>query len=715
MIPNEQFVIDYLAYKAGRPLKVRELAKALDISERDYSGFRAMVRRLTESGRLVLLKRNRLGVPAALNLVIGNISISKGGYGTITTDVGEPVVILPDDTLTALDGDKVMVRVGTGPEDELSGKVIKVIERSARDIVGTFRAKKNFNYVVPDNRKIHRDIYIPNQFSRKARDGEKVVVRVSEWEDYLTNPEGEVTERLGMPHEPGVDLLTVIRNYQLADKFRPEVMAEAVVAEKLFSQEEIGRRRDFTGEVIYTIDPEDAKDHDDAITVQKTARGFRLGVFIADVSHFVPEGSELDKEAFRRGNSVYLPGAVIPMLPEKLSNDLCSLKPNRKRLVYVTIIEFDDAGKVLGYEIVEGVINSRAKLSYEEVQDYFDKGQSPNGLGKVAENLSMARRLAAILTKKRMSEGSLDFDLPEAKIILNSRGEIVEIGNRVRMESHRLVEEFMLAANRVVALHVFRLGQKFLYRVHDKPDLEKLEAFSYLVSTLGYNFPVSDHMKPIQFAHFLDKIKGKPEEELLNELMLRSMKKAVYQAQNIGHFGLAFSHYTHFTSPIRRYPDLIVHRLLKKLKSGRYPEKLYKRIDSILTNVGRHCSETERNAEAAEREAIKVKQVVYMADRIGQEYSGVISGILNFGFFVRLADIGAEGMVRLSTLDDDYYKFDPKHFRLVGSATGKIFRLGDTVRVGVMSVDKSRNEINLYLIQPEGDKKKSRKGRRYRR
>jgi ribonuclease R len=273
----------------------------------------------------------------------------------------------------------------------------------------------------------------------------------------------------------------------------------------------------------------------------------------------------------------------------------------------------------------------------------------------------------------------------------------------------------MLAANRVVALHVFRLGQKFLYRVHDKPDLEKLEAFSYLVSTLGYNFPVSDHMKPLQFARFLDKIKGKPEEELLNELMLRSMKKAVYQPQNIGHFGLAFSHYTHFTSPIRRYPDLIVHRLLKKLKSGRYPEKLYKRIDSILTNVGRHCSETERNAEAAEREAIKIKQVAYMAEKIGQEYNGVISGILNFGFFVRLADIGAEGMVRLSTLDDDYYKFDPKHFRLVGNATGKIFRLGDTVRVGVMSVDKSRNEINLYLIQPEGSKKKSRKGRRYRR
>ncbi|MEP0829252.1 MAG: ribonuclease R [bacterium] len=715
MIPNEQFIIDFLAYKAGRPLKVRELAKALSIAERDYSTFRTMVRKLTESGRLVLLKSNRLGVPAALNLVIGNISISKGGYGTITTEAGEPVVILPDDTLTALDGDKVMVRVGTGPEDELSGKVIKVIERSGRDIVGTFRAKKNFNYVVPDDRKIHRDIYIPNQYSRKARDGEKVVVRVSEWEDYLTNPEGEVTERLGMPYEPGVDLLTVIRNYQLADRFRPEVIAEAEMAEKLFSQDEIGRRRDFTGEIIYTIDPEDAKDHDDAISVQKTARGYRLGVFIADVSHFVPEGSELDKEAFRRGNSVYLPGAVIPMLPEKLSNDLCSLKPNRKRLVYATIIEFDDNGKVLGYEITEGVINSRAKLSYEEVQEYFDKGQSSDGMGKVAENLSLARQLAAVLTRKRMLEGSLDFDLPEAKIILNSRGEIVEIGNRVRLESHRLIEEFMLAANRVVALHVFRLGQKFLYRVHDKPDLEKLEAFSYLVSTLGYNFPVSDHMKPLQFARFLDKIKGKPEEELLNELMLRSMKKAVYQPQNIGHFGLAFSHYTHFTSPIRRYPDLIVHRLLKKLKTGRYPEKLNKRIDSILTNVGRHCSETERNAEAAEREAIKVKQVAYMAEKIGQEYNGVISGILNFGFFVRLADIGAEGMVRLSTLEDDYYKFDPKHFRLVGNATGRIFRLGDTVRVGVMSVDKSRNEINLYLIQPEMSRKRSRRGRRHRR
>ena len=712
---KDQYIIDYLAYKAGRPLKLRELAHELRISEKEYPSFRGAVKKLIDSGKLVKLRRNRLGVPSELNLVVGNISISKGGYGTTFTESVEPVVIPPADTMTALDGDKVMVRVEAGDENELHGKVIKVLERASRNIIGTFRIGRNFSFVVPDNKKVQRDIYIPVKLSQKARDGERVVARINSWEDALSNPEGEVLERIGMPGEPGVDLLTVIKNYELPEEFPRKVIEETEEAAAFFAPEELGRRHDFTRDIIYTIDPEDAKDHDDAISVTKTPQGYRLGVHIADVSFFVREGTMLDKEAFERGNSVYLPGMVIPMLPEKLSNDLCSLRPNRKRLVYSALINFDVDGNMRDWELCEGVINSKAKLSYEEVQEFFNTGKSGDGVGKVAENLLLARQLASLLQKKRIAEGSLDFDLPEAKIVLNSRGEIIEIGNRVRLESHRLIEEFMLAANKAVALHVFRMGQKFLYRVHDKPDMEKLEAFSYLVSTLGYHFPVSDTVKPIQFARFLEKIKGKPEEELLNELALRSMKKAVYQPQNIGHFGLAFTHYTHFTSPIRRYPDLMVHRLLRKLKSGRYPEKLSKRIDNILTNVGQHCSETERTAEAAEREAIKIKQVAFMAERIGQEYVGVISGLLNFGFFVRLGGTGAEGMVRLSSLDDDYYKYDADHFRLVGRRTGRVFRLGDQVTVGIQTVDKVKNEINLFLVEAaEPQKRKSKRKHRQR-
>jgi ribonuclease R len=711
---SQSQIIDFLAFKAGRPLKLKELARELDIVEKEYPSFRAAVKQLLADGRLVKLRRNRLGVPSELNLVVGQITISKGGSGITLSDSDRQIVVAPAYTLTALDGDKVMVRVSGEVEGEIHGKVIKVLERAERNIVGIFRTGPHFDFIVPDNKKIHRDIHIAPGLSKKARDGERVIARITQWDDPYRIPDGEVIEKIGMPGDPGIDLLTVIKSFNLPEDFPRRVTDEAEQAMQYYTSEEIERRRDFTGDMIYTIDPVDAKDHDDAVSVEKTAKGYRLGVYIADVSFFVRENTVLDKEAFDRGNSIYLPGMVIPMLPEKLSNDLCSLKPHRKRLVFAVLMDIDDKGKMIGYEINEGVICSKAKLNYEQVQEFFDTRRDDDAIARVADGLKPARELARILFDKRMADGSLDFDLPEAIISVNDKGEIINISNRVRLESHRLIEEFMLAANKAVALHVFRLGQKFLYRVHDRPDKEKVEAFSYLVSTLGYHFPASDNMKPIQFARFLDHLKGKPEEEFLNELMLRSMKKAVYQPQNIGHFGLAFTHYTHFTSPIRRYPDLMVHRLLKKLKHGRYSDKLNKQLATVLVNVGRHCSETERTAEAAEREAIKIKQVAYMANHIGQEYQGIISGILNFGFFVRLGETAAEGMVRLSTLDDDYYKYDEKHFRLVGRRTGRIFRLGDPVAVGIQSVDKVRNEINLYLVESEmreSPRKKKRRGK----
>jgi ribonuclease R len=614
---------------------------------------------------------------------------------------------------TAFDGDRVMVRVGSGPDDELYGVVIKVIHRTEKNIVGILRRGPNFSNVIPDDKKFRRDIYIPNRLTRKAADGQRVLARITSWDDPYRNPEGEIREVIGWPGEPGVDLKTVILSHGLPEKFPKKVLENAEKASDYFTRAEIKRRRDFSREIICTIDPEDAKDFDDAISVVKTENGFRLGVYIADVSHFVRDGSPTDKEAFERGNSIYLPGMVIPMLPEKLSNDLCSLRPNRLRLTYAVVIDFTSKGKAVDWRIVEGVINSRARLTYEEVQKFFDTGVQNIRIKRVAKCLTTARELALILQQNRLKGGSLDFDLPEAKIVLNKRGEIAEIGNRIRLESHRLVEEFMLAANRVVALHVFRLGQKLLYRVHDRPDKEKLEAFSVLMSSLGYSFPVSENVKPIQLARFLNKVKGKPEEEFVNELMLRSMKKAVYQPHNIGHFGLAFTHYTHFTSPIRRYPDLLVHRLLKKLDKGRYPEKLAKQLDSILTHIGKHCSETERIAETAEREAVRIKQVAFMANHLGERYHGVISGLLNFGFFVRLKDIGIEGMIRLSSLDDDYYNFDEKQFRLVGRQTGRIFKMGDPVEVGVLAVDKIKNRIDLFLVDSDGNKirrtKRSRK------
>ncbi|MEW5923400.1 MAG: ribonuclease R [Candidatus Zixiibacteriota bacterium] len=712
---NESFIIDFLRYKAGRPLKPRELAKEIGVGERGYVAFRRLVKELIDSGRLVILKGGRIGVPSELNLVVGTIAITRGGKGTIFTETGEPVVIDSTNLLTALDGDKVMVRVGSRPEQELQGAVIKVIERAEKDIVGIFQRGRHFSTIIPDDKKVRRNIYVPNALSNNAGDGERVVARITAWDDPYRNPEGEVLEVLGKPGDQGVDIKTVIKSFNLPEEFPPAVLEEAGKVGAYFSPNEIKRRRDFTGETVYTIDPIDAKDFDDAITVSRTDNGYRLGVFIADVSFYVRDNTLLDKEAFNRGNSVYLPGTVIPMLPEELSNDLCSLKPNKKRLVYGAIINFDDKGKPLDWEITDGIINSRARLNYEEVQQFFDSGTVTERIKRVADNLTLARELARILHNRRIANGSLDFDLPKPMIIINKKGEITEIRHSVRLESHRLVEEFMLAANQAVAVHVTRLGQKFLFRVHDRPDLEKLEAFSYLMKTLGYDFPVSETIKPMQFSNFLLKVKGRPEEELINELMLRSLKKAVYQPKNVGHFGLAFKHYTHFTSPIRRYPDLIVHRLLRKLVDGSYPVKLAQKLDNVLSNIGRHCSDTERNAEAAEREAIKFKQVAYMARHIGEQFKGVISGVLNFGFFVRLNDLGVEGMVRVSTLGDDYYLFEERSYRLVGRRTGRVFRMGDAVEVGVLSVDKLKNDINFYLVEtqpPPVQKERHRKGGR---
>jgi ribonuclease R len=487
----------------------------------------------------------------------------------------------------------------------------------------------------------------------------------------------------------------------LPQEFPEEVLIDAENAAVMPSAAELRGRTDFTKECIYTIDPADAKDHDDAVSVENLDSGFRLGVHIADVSHFVQPGTVVDKEAFERGNSVYLPGTVIPMIPEILSNDLCSLKPNRRRLAHSIVIDFDRRGKMLRWEMHDSLVKSHAKLSYEEVQEFFDGKKPSERAARVGENLQVARQLATILSKRRFSQGSLDFDLPESKIIMNAQGEVLELGNRIRLESHRLVEEFMLVANRAVALEIFRKGQPLLYRVHDKPNLERLNDFSNMMARLGLSFPVDPDLKPIHFARFLERVQGRPDADFINELMLRSMQKAVYQSKNLGHFGLAFTHYAHFTSPIRRYPDLLIHRLLRQLKGGKYPPAFARRVVSVIDNVGEHCSATERVAERAEREAVRVKQVGFMARHVGDEFQGVISGVTGYGFFVRLEGLGAEGLVRLSSLDDDYYQHEDKRYRLIGKRTGRIFRLGDGVRVGVLKVDKVSNEIDLFVVDPD--------------
>ncbi|MBD3403378.1 ribonuclease R [candidate division GN15 bacterium] len=705
---DKEQILDFFRVDADRPLRMKELAKAFGVDDSSYTNFRKLVKDLIDSGELVKLKGGRIGLAKDLNVLTGNISINRKGVGYLERSGEAEDLLIPQNELhTALDGDRVMVRLTGKHFGREAGSVIRVLDRADRNIVGVFRTGRSFHFVVPDNPRIHRDIYIPASESKKAKDGEKVVAVLTAWDHPWLNPEGKVIERLGYPGQPGVDMRAVIKSFNLPEEFPPEVLDAAERAAAKLTKDEMAGRLDLSQECIYTIDPSDAKDHDDAVSVEKTNTGYKLGVHIADVSFFVEPGSPLDDEAFERGNSVYLPGMVIPMLPENLSNDVCSLKPNRKRLSHSAFMEFDKKGKMTKWSFADTVIKSKAKLSYEEVQAFFDGGKVPERVKRVADNLTAARELAQLLTRRRMAEGSLDFDLPEAKIILNQKGEVLELGHKIRLESHRLVEEFMLAANKAVAREVFRQGRPFLYRVHDKPDLEKLEAFAYMMKRLGYNFVVSKTMRPKDFSRFLDDIKDAPEADFINELMLRSMKKAVYQRDNIGHFGLAFTHYTHFTSPIRRYPDLLVHRLLRTLRKKKFNAAFTKRVINVIDHVGDHCSETERQAEAAERQAVKVKQVAYMANRLGEEYQGVISGVTSYGFFVRLDNLGVEGLVKMSTMDDDFYRYEEGNYRLIGRRKGRTFRLGDAVRVGVLSVDTIAGEIDLFL--PEEARKPAKK------
>lgn len=683
-------------------MKMKELAEALSISKSGYGSFRTAVKQLIEGGALVKLKRGRIGIPDEMNITTGQMAITKSGTGFLIREGEDRDILIPAARLhNALHGDKVMVRLTGLSGGRPSGIVIKVIERAQTNVVGIFRQGPSFAFVVPDNSRFHRDLYIPSRLTLRALEGEKVVAVLTSYDDPSRNPEGKIIERLGMPTARGVDMLTIMRSYNLPDRFPAKVLSQAEEAAEAFDSGDTTGRLDLSGDCIYTIDPADAKDHDDAVSVRKTKSGYRLGVHIADVSHFVRPGTMLDKEAFLRGNSVYLPGMVVPMLPELLSNDVCSLKVNRRRLAHSVFIEFNGKGEMLRWELADTIIKSKAKLAYEEVQQFFDDGSAPPKIARVAENLGLARKLSQLLSKRRFAQGSLDFDLPEAKIILNDRGEVLELGHRVRLESHRLVEEFMLVANQAVALEIFRKALPFIYRVHDRPDLEKLQNFSHMMTRLGYRFPVSPTIRPIDMARFLERVKDVPEADFINELMLRSMQKAVYQRKNLGHFGLAFTHYTHFTSPIRRYPDLLVHRLLRQARGGKYPPAFAKRIVSVIDNVGKHCSETERVAESAERQAVKVKQVAFMARHVGDLFGGIISGVNGYGFFVRLDNLGVEGFVRVSSLDDDYYSFDEKSYSLVGRRNRRSFRLGDKIEVGVMRVDKLKSELDLFVVDDQ--------------
>jgi len=684
----------------GRGYKSRDIASKLGFnSDHEYASLKAALHKLEEESFLIRAgKRFQLNKLPQSNRLKGRLEINRNGFGfvNINDEKRGDVFIAARNIGTAFDGDLVEVEVFAKQKGKnIEGQIVNVFERKRKEYVGIIKKSKSFFFIAPDDPKLHRDIYINESKLNGAKSGDKVVVGKLVWDTSMNNPEGEVIEVLGKSGTHDTDIISIAREFDLKYKFPASVLTEAENISSTIPKEEIKKRLDYRNKNVFTIDPEDAKDFDDALSIEKLENGnLSIGIHIADVSHYVKKDSPLDVEASERGNSVYFVGRVIPMLPEKLSNQICSLVPNEDRLTYSVIVEMTTRGKIIDYIIAKTIINSKRRFTYEEAQKVID-----DEAGDLADDILLLNKIAEQFRKKRMREGSFNFISPEVKFVLDESGVPVSILIKQTKQSNMLIEEFMLLANKLVAqqIAVPKSGgvKPFVYRIHDLPDQEKIVEFSRFVKTLGYSFDPNASSKSIGFQNLLNQVQGKEEETLINELAIRSMAKAVYSPDNIGHYGLGFKYYSHFTSPIRRYSDLIVHRLLfnyKNLKSG----EIYSlaQLEEICDNI----SATERNAVEAERFSVKQKQIEYLRNHIGNEFSAIISGITNFGIFVKITDILAEGLVRLRDLDDDYYIHDEKKYAIVGKRTKKQYRLGDKIHVKLIRVDEERSELDFMIL-----------------
>jgi ribonuclease R len=684
----------------GRGFKSKDIASKLGFnSDHEYASLKAALHKLeTESFLIRTGKKYQLNKLPQTNRMKGRLEINRNGFGfvNVNNEKGGDIFIAARNIGTAFDGDLVEVELFAKQKGKnIEGQIVNIIERKRKEYVGIIKKSKSFYFISPDDPKLHRDIYITEAKLNGAKTGDKVVIGKLVWDSSMLNPEAEVVEVLGKSGTHETDIISIAREFELRYKFPASVLAEAESIPNLIPKEEIKNRLDFRNKNVFTIDPEDAKDFDDALSFEKLENGnFSIGIHIADVSHYVKKDSALDAEARERGNSVYFVGRVIPMLPEKLSNQICSLVPFEDRLTYSVVVEMTPRGKIINYIIEKTIINSKRRFTYEEAQKVIETGK-----GDLAEDILQLNKIAEIYRKKRMREGSFNFISPEVKFYLDENGVPVSIMVKKLQQSNMLIEEFMLLANKLVATQIAvpKTGavKPFVYRIHDLPDQEKIVEFSRFVKTLGYTFDPNATSKSIGFQNLLNQVKGKEEEALINELAIRSMAKAIYSPHNIGHYGLGFNYYSHFTSPIRRYSDLIVHRLLfnyKNLKSG----EIYSlaQLEEICENI----SATERNAVEAERFSVKQKQIEYLKNHQGNEFSAIISGITNFGIFVKITDILAEGLVRLRDLDDDYYIHDEKKYAIVGKRTKKQYRLGDKISVKLIRVDEERSELDFIIL-----------------
>jgi ribonuclease R len=706
-------LLRHMKDEAYKPLTVQELEQAFGIEDSaDFKDFVKALVIMEEKGLVVRTRSNRYGLPEKMNLIRGKLTGHAKGFAFVIPD--EPgmddIFIPPNETNQAMHGDTVLARITSETSGQRrEGSVVRILERGIQRIVGTYVESKNFGFVLPDDKKFASDIFIPKAASKGAVEGHKVVVHLTSYPEGRKSAEGEITEILGHKNDPGVDILSVIHKHGLPGPFPDDAIQHANETPDEIDPSELQNRRDLRDEVIVTIDGADAKDLDDAVTVQKLDNGnYKLGVHIADVSYYVTEESPIDREAAERATSVYLVDRVIPMIPHRLSNGICSLNPQVDRLTLSCHMEISDTGEVVSHEIFQSVIKTTERMTYGDVNKILvDKDEEVlKRYETLVPMFQMMEQLAAILREKRMNRGAIDFDFKESKVIVDEDSKPTDVVLRERSVAEKLIEEFMLAANETIAEHFHWLDVPFIYRIHEDPKEEKLQKFFEFITNFGYLVRgTANDVHPRALQQIIEAVQGKPEEMVVSTVMLRSMQQAKYDDKSLGHFGLSTEFYTHFTSPIRRYPDLIVHRLIRTyLIEGKLDETTRAKWDARLPEIAHHSSKMERRAVDAERETDELKKAEYMQDKIGEEYDGIISSVTNFGMFVELPNT-IEGLVHVSYLTDDYYRFDERHFAMIGERTGNVFRIGDEITVRVINVNKEERSIDFEVVGMKGTRR----------
>lgn len=692
------------------PMKVKEIAIMLNVPKTQRAELQEVLDTLVAEGKIAVSVKGKYS-KAEAKFLTGIFTAHQRGFGFVTVEGEDEDIFIPETQINgAMHQDEVQVAItkGASSDRRREGQVVKILKRGMEKLVCYYEESKNFGFAVPDNQRFTQDIFIPKEHSMGAVAGHKVVVQVTDYGKNGKKPEGKVIEILGHVNDPGTDILSIVKGYDLPMEFPAKVLKQAETVSNEVSEADMAGRMDLRSWQTVTIDGEDAKDLDDAITITKEGDKYQLGVHIADVTNYVQEHSALDVEALNRGTSVYLVDRVIPMLPHKLSNGICSLNAGENRLALSCIMTIDEKGNVVDHTIAETVIKVDRRMSYNSVKKILEENDEAERAEyeELVPMFELMQELAGILRKKRMKRGSIDFDFPETKILLDANGKPVEIMPYDRNVATKIIEDFMLIANETVAQDYFWQELPFVYRTHDNPDSEKIQKLATFINNFGYSIHIGqDEIHPKELQKLLMKIEGTPEEVLISRLTLRSMKQAKYTTVSTGHFGLATHYYCHFTSPIRRYPDLQIHRIIKDNLRGRMNEKKILHYEKILDEVASRSSKLERRADEAERETDKLKKVEYMSEHIGEIFEGVISGVTEWGFYVELPNT-VEGLVHVTTLSDDYYHYDERNYELVGETTNNRYKLGQKIKVYVASTDKIVRTIDFRVAFSEDDEEK---------